>query len=87
MSRRLPTRTLLSVLLLAPLLTLAVLRHLFHLPLQLLSLPPQHLLLPPLLEALLWIVLLVGQILLPLGECVELRKCVFYILLMLLRRR
>jgi hypothetical protein len=57
----------LSVLLLAPLLTLAVLRHLLHLPLQLLSLPPQHLLLPALLEALLRIVLLVGQILLPLG--------------------
>src|SRR5439155_3801252 len=79
---------LLSILLLPALLTLAVLRQLLlHLPLQLFRLAPQHLLLPPLLEALLRITLLIGQILLPLGQSVEFRKRIFHILCTLLRGR
>ncbi len=66
-----------------PLLIFLVLCQLLHLPLQLLGLSAQHLLLPALLESLLRILLLIGKLFLPLGQRVQLRQRVFYLLLLL----
>ena len=66
---------------------LTVLRHLLHLTLELLGLAAQHFLLPALLETLLRIVLLIGEVFLPFGQRIELGERVFDILLMLFGRR
>src|SRR5277367_1530434 len=73
--------TLLSALL--PLLPL----HLFHVALQLLGLTPQHLLLPPLLEVLCLVLLLLRQLLLPLGQSIQLLQRLVYLLRLLLCSR
>ena len=80
--------TLLASLALLPLLALLrILGQLFHLLLQLFRLATQHLLLPALLKTLLRIVLCVGQLFLPLGQCVQLLQRALYILGMLLSGR
>ena len=66
---------------------LPLLLHLLHLTLQLLRLTPQHLLLPPLLERLRLVPLLLCQLFLPLRQRVQLRQRVIHLLRFLLLRR